>query len=188
MAKFLEIDPQRLEKWISLKKALEVYDKDNFLAFKRELLDQEFDKDRQLSVWKDYHDLMFKAASRTFDYSDLELLNQYRGSITESDEVLRTLKKVRGKIHLPAPPIQDKEGKVEISRKYLDQEVNVRLFEHVFNVLVGLEHIRVCAARDCEELFIPAPQGREQRYHSKNCYWREYRRKERARKRKEQKA
>lgn len=186
MAKFLKIDPERFKKWFSLEKALEVYDRDNFLALKRELLDQEFDKDRQIEVWKDYHDLMFKAASKTFNRSDLKLLEQYRTPIIEYDETLRILNSVRGGTHLPAEPISDKEGKVEFSRKYLDQEVNVRLFEHIFNVLVGLEDIRVCAARDCQKLFIPTPQGREQRYHSQNCYWREYRRQERARKRKEQ--
>ena len=182
MAEFLEIYPELFNKWTSLEKALEVYNRDRFLEFKRNLLEEEFDEDKQFKVWEDYHKLMFKAANNSFRTGDWELLQSYRFSMTDIDPTLRLLNFMGEAVHIPAPSETNKEGEVRLSRKYLDQEVTAKLFEHVFKVLVGLEDLRVCAARDCEELFIPTPQGREQKYHTKNCYWREYRRKERARK------
>ena len=185
MAAFMEIDKELFGKLTSLPKALEVYKKDNFLKFKRDLLAGECDEGEQIRIWEDYHNLMFKAAKKTFNPTDWELLQSYRFSITDSDKVLQMLNSMRDAIHIPAPEIYSKEGGVEFSREYLDKEVTTKLFEQIFNVLVGLEEIRVCAADDCGELFIPSPQGRGQEYHSKNCYWREYRRKERSQKRNE---
>lgn len=181
---FMEIDKELFRKLTSLQKALEVYEKDKFLQFKRDLLVEEFDEDEQIRIWEDYHNLMFKAAKKTFNPNNWELLQSYRYSMTGLDPVAQLFNSMREAIHIPAQEIYSQEGRVEFSRKYLDQEVTAKLFEHIFNVLVGLEEIRVCAADDCEELFIPAPQGREQEYHSQNCYWREYRRKERSQKRK----
>lgn len=42
--------------------------------------------------------------------------------------------------------------------------------------------IQLCAASDCEEIFIARQSGRKQEYHSKTCYWRERKRKEKAQK------
>jgi len=42
--------------------------------------------------------------------------------------------------------------------------------------------LRRCEASDCDKIFVPRAEGREQRFHSKTCYWRERSRKQRMQK------
>jgi len=154
MADFLEIDPIGFKKFISLEMAVEVYDKDKFIAFKQDLLGKDFDEKKQIKIWEDYHSLIFKASSKTFSNQDWELLQSYRFSSISSDPPLNYLN--------GAQPIQ-------FSSEHLDQEITARWFEHIFNILVGLEEIKVCAAPDCDMIFIPSPYGLEKKYHIDKC-------------------
>jgi len=154
MANFLDIDPEIFKQFTSLEMAVEVYDKDKFIAFKQDLLDKEFDQKKQISIWKDYHRLMFKTASKTFSKQDWELLLSYRFSSVSSDPTLNYL---------------NDEQQIQFSCEFLDQEITARWFEHIFNTLIGLEEIRVCAAPDCDMVFLPIPYGLEKKYHSNRC-------------------
>lgn len=48
-------------------------------------------------------------------------------------------------------------------------------------LVISLPELSVCTADDCSNIFAPAPRGREQRYCSKACKMREYRRRRKAR-------
>ena len=97
---FMEIDKELFRNLTSLQKALEVYTKDKFLKFKRDLLAKEFDEDEQIRIWEDYHNLMFKAAKKTFNPNDWELLQSYRFSMTVSDQVVQLFNSMRDIINI----------------------------------------------------------------------------------------
>lgn len=99
MAEFMEIHPETFDRLTSLQKALEIYDKDSFLEFKRNLLKEEFDEEKQFKIWEDYHKLMFRAANSSFRTGDWELLQSYRFSMTDMDPTLRLLNLMREAVH-----------------------------------------------------------------------------------------
>ena len=153
MLNFLEINPEMFKKYTSIEMAVEVYDKDEFIAFKQSLLGQNFDRKKQINIWQDYHDLMFKAASKTFSKQDWKLLQSYRFLSAAQYPALNYL-----------------EGEqIQFSCEVLDHEITARWFEHIFNTLIGLEEIRICAAPDCDMIFLPSPYGLEKKYHAHRC-------------------
>jgi hypothetical protein len=72
------VERSRIEELTTLEMALQVYHRDKFLAIKQELLGPEFDEEVQTKIWQDYHDLMYKAASSSFEKGDFERLESYR--------------------------------------------------------------------------------------------------------------
>jgi len=154
MSNFLEINPEIFKQYTSIEMAVEVYDKDEFIAFKQSLLGLNFDRKKQIKIWKDYHNLMLRVASKKFSKQDWELLESYRFSSKSS---YPTLNHING------------EQQIQFSSEYLDQEITARWFEHIFNTLIGLEEIRICAAPDCDMIFLPSPYGLEKKYHAHRC-------------------
>lgn len=162
-----------IDELTTLEMALQVYHKNKFLAVKRKLLGPEFDEGVQTEIWEDYHDLMYKAASGGFERGDFERLESYRQLMgywkLVSDET---------RLFFPTEITRDKSGQiVRVTLNSLDNEVTKRWFEHVHNILIGREVVRVCAAEDCPNLFLKNRKNR--RFCSESCRNQDWRKKHR---------
>ena len=167
------IENSRVEELTTLEMALEAYHKDNFFSIKRNLLGSEFDEGVQTEIWKDYHDLMYKAASSGFEEGDFERLESYRNLVSYwelvSDET---------RLFFPTEITRDESGMIiRVSLDSLDNEITKRLFEHVHNILIGLEVVRECPAEDCLNLFLQ--NRRTRKFCSEECRNRDWRNKNR---------
>jgi hypothetical protein len=163
----------RIEELTTLEKALEVYHKEKFLAVKKELLGPEFDEETQTKIWEDYHDLMYKAASSGFEKGDYERLEFYRklpgywGMV--SDET---------RLYFLTEITRNESGQIiKVTLNTLDNEVTKRWFEHIYNILIGRELVRVCAAEDCPNLFLKNRKNRK--FCSESCRNQDWRKKHR---------
>jgi len=179
MATFLTFTPEQWAKLLreltSLEKALEVTDQAKWLEFKKSYLWIQFNHEKEKKIFDEYRRLMYKAVERNFESGDYEDLNKYRTvDSTMWDEALETINGVTGQIHIPAPILRrDEDGKIiEIDLSYFDAEINVALFTHIFDILVGRSDVRMCEAEDCDKLFIP--KRKNQKYHSNLCRQRQY--------------
>jgi len=144
------IERSRVDELTTLEMALKVYHKDKFLSTKRELLGSEFDEEAQTKIWKDYHDLMYKAASSGFEEGDFERLESYRNLMgyweLVSDET---------RLFFPTEITRDESGRIiGVSLDSLDNEITKRWFEHIHNILIGHRVVFECAAKDCLNLFL----------------------------------
>jgi len=164
----------RIDELTTLEMALQVYHKDNFLAKKQELLGPEFDEEAQTKIWEDYRDLMYKAASRSgFEPGDFERLESYRkrpgywGLVSD-----------KTRLYFSTELTRDESGQiVRITLNTLDNEVTKRWFEHLYNILIGREVVRVCAAADCPNLFLKNRSNRK--FCSESCRNQDWRKKHR---------
>ena len=121
---YLIYDRAQVEQSTTLEVALQVYNKDKFISFKRELLKSEFDEEIQLSIWKDYHDLMYKAASKTWGKSDGERLEYYRrvGNLRMHSGEIKGFH--LDKIFLPTTFTLDDSGRiVEVDLSHVPNEI-----------------------------------------------------------------
>ncbi|HID43002.1 MAG TPA: CGNR zinc finger domain-containing protein [Archaeoglobaceae archaeon] len=168
-----------IDKLTTLEMALQVYHKDKFLDVKREILKIAFDEKAQTKIWADYHDLMYKAVLGKFEEGDIERLERYR-QLEGQVEMLSNLSSLTGDttLYFRTNLIRDDSGKiVRITLDFLDNEVTKRWFNHVYDVLVGREDIRVCVAEDCPNLFLRNRKNRK--FCSESCRNRDWQKKHR---------
>jgi hypothetical protein len=177
----VDIELKDLEKWTSLEKAVEICnDQEAFLKYKRDKLYGAVDEEKQLPIFSDIRELMTKAAEGKFAEGDFERLESYRNLDSGALRFAPQLSKV----FIPVEVYRDPDEQIKgIDLQRVDVELNKRLFQQVFDVLVGRKKVSVCAAEDCRKLFIPKGTGYEQIYHSSRCQVRVGVRKHRARKR-----
>lgn len=150
---FIRYDRAWIEKWTTLEVALQAYNKDQFIGFKREILKSEFDEEAQLSVWKNYHDLLYKAAFKTFSKSDGKRLEYYRqfGNIQALPDEIQLFHP--NEFFFPTTFTRDDSGKiVRVTLNFVDYEVTRRWFDHIDDISKGLVDVRVCAS--CSNLFL----------------------------------
>lgn len=174
----IAFDRTWIDKLTTLETALEVYREDKFLTVKRELLGSEFDEEAQTKIWEDYHDLLHKAVLGKFEKGDIERLEKYR-RLEGHFEILSNLTG-GGKLYFPTDLIRDNAGQiVRVTYDFFDNEITKRWFDHVFNILVGREDVRVCADEDCSNFFI-RKRRKDKKFCSNTCRirtWRSKRRK-----------
>jgi hypothetical protein len=159
----IEFNRTWIEELTTLEKALEVYHKDKFLAVKKELLGPEFDEETQTKIWQDYHDLFAKAVLGKFEKGDIERLERYRRLEGHSE----TLYSLTGgeKFHFPTNLTRNNAGQiVRVTFDFFDNEITKRWFNHVYDILVGREDVRVCSDESCSNFFI-----RKRRQDKKFC-------------------
>ena len=176
----IAFEKSRIDKLTTLEMALRVYHKDKFLNVKRKILPEyEFDEEAQIKIWKDYHDLFCKAVLGKFEEGDIERLEQYR-QLEGHDETLNYWLSLSGnatKLYFRTNIIRDDSGKtVRVTFNLLDNEITKRWFNHIFNILVGQEDVRVCADEDCSNFFI-RKRRKDKKFCSATCRKRDWRRK-----------
>jgi hypothetical protein len=170
----------RIDGLTTLEKALEVYHKDKFLAVKKELLGPEFNEETQTKIWQDYHDLFAKAVLRKFEKGDIERLEKYR----RLEGRLETLSILTGdeKFYFPTDLIRDNAGQiVRVTYDFFDNEITKRWFNHIYDILVGREDVRVCAEEDCSNFFI-RKRRKDKKFCSDACCNRDWQKKHRRKK------
>jgi len=144
------VERSRIDDLTTLEKALEIYHEDKFLAVKKELLGPEFDGEAQTKKWVDYHDLMYKAASSSFEKGDFERLESYR-KLPGYWELVSD----KTRLYFPTEITRNESGQIiRVTLNTLDNEVTKRWFEHIYNILIGHESVRVCATEGCSNLFL----------------------------------
>lgn len=149
----IAFDRTWIEELTTLEKALEVYHEDKFLTVKKKLLGPEFDEETQTKIWQDYHDLFGKAVLRKFEEVDIERLERYR----RLEGHFENLSYLTGgeKFYFPTDLIRDNAGQiVRVTYDFFDNEITKRWFNHIYDILVGREDVRVCAGEDCSNFFI----------------------------------
>jgi len=171
----IEFQKPWIEKLTTLEKALEVYCKDKFLAVKRELLGPEFDEEAQTGIWEDYHDLFHKAVLGKFQEEDFERLEYYR----RLEGHFELLSNLTGGVNLyfPTGITRDNVGRiVRVTFDFFDNEITKRWFNHIYEILVGQEDVRVCADESCSNFFI-RKRRKDKKFCSATCRKRDWRRK-----------
>jgi len=178
----VDIELEDLDRWTSLEKAVEVCnDQDVFLKYKRDTLYGVIDEQEQLRIFSDLRELMMKAVERKFAEGDFDRLESYRNLDSGAFHF-----PLLSRISIPVEIYRDSDGKVKGANLHrLGIELDKRLFQQVFDVLVGRKKVRVCAAEDCCGLFIPKGTGYEQIYHARQCQMRMKVRRHRERKKKQ---
>jgi hypothetical protein len=151
-----------IEELTTLEVALEVYQKENFFAHKKKLLGHEFNRKVQQHIWEHYHYLLYRAASKTLNEQDLDILKQYcqkEGHV----EILAD----QNRLFFPTQLTRDNQGGIaDVTFNYVDNEVTKRWFIHIGKIWQGEERINICSSPKCENLFI----GRkDQQYCSVRC-------------------
>jgi len=166
------IKRSRVDELTTVEMALKVYHKDEFLSIKRELLGDDFDEDVQSQIWKDYHELMNKAACGGFEEGDFERLEFYRDLVGHWD-----LASDAKWLYFPTEIGRDESGDiVGVSLDTLDNEIVKRWFGHAYLVLIGKEVVRECAAMDCPNLFL---HHGNKKFCSESCRNRDWQKKKR---------
>jgi len=163
----VDIELEDLDRWTSLEKAVEICkDQEAFLKYKRDTLYGVVDEQEQLRIFSDLQELMTKAAEGKFAEGDFERLESY----CNLDSGALYLAPQLSRLSIPIEIYRDPEGQIKgVNLHRLGIELDKRLFQRVFDVLVGRKKARLCAAEDCRELFIPKGTGNEQIYHSSRC-------------------
>ena len=176
----VDIELEDLDSWTSLEKTVEICnDQEVFLKYKRDRLYGDVDEQEQLRIFSDLRELMTKVAERKFAEGDFDRLESYRNLYSGAIHFAPQL----SRLSIPIEIDRDPEGQIKgVDLHRLGTELDKRLFQQVFDVLVGRKKVRVCAAEDCRKLFIPRGTGSEQIYHSSQCRVRIGMRKTRARK------
>jgi hypothetical protein len=170
----IAFDRTWIDELTTLEKALEVYHEDKFLTVKKKLLGPEFDEETQTKIWQDYHNLFGKAVLGKFEKGDIERLEKYR----RLEGRLETLSILTGdeKLYFPTDLIRDNAGQiVRVTYDFFDNEITKRWFNHIYEILVGREDVRVCAAEDCPNLFLKNRKNRK--FCSEACRNRNWRKK-----------
>lgn len=171
------VERSRIDELTTLEMALEVYHKEKFLAIKQELLRFEFDEEAQAKIWQDYHDLFRKAVLGKFEEGDIERLECYR-QLEGHFEVLSNLTGGE-KLYLPTNITRDDLGKiVRVTFDFFDNEITKRWFNHIYEILVGREDVRVCADEKCSNFFI-RKRRKDKKFCGDTCRKRDWRRKHR---------
>lgn len=178
----IDIELEDLDRWTLLEKVVEICnDQEAFLKYKRDMLYGDVDEQEQLRIFSDLRELMMKAADGKFAEGDFDRLESYRNLYSGALRFAPQL----SRISIPIEIYRDPEGQIKgVNLHRLGTELDKRLFQQVFDVLVGRKKVRVCAAEDCSKLFIPRGTGSEQIYHSSQCRVRIGMRKNRARQKK----
>ncbi len=167
------VERSRIDELTTLEKALEVYHRASFLAVKKGLLGPEFDEEAQARIWEDYHDLMYKAASSSFEKGDFERLESYR-KLPGYWELVSD----KTRLYFSTEITRDESGQiVRITLNTLDNEVTKQWFEHIHNILIRREKVRKCAAVDCPNLFLKNRKNRK--FCSEACRNQDWRKKHR---------
>lgn len=163
----VDIELEDLDRWTSLEKAVEICnDQETFLKYKRDRLYGVVDEQEQLRIFSDLQELMTKAAEGKFAEGDFDRLESYRNLYSGAFHFAPQL----SRISIPIEIYRDPEGQIKgVDLHRLGIELDKRLFQQVFEVLVGRKKVRVCAAEDCRKLFIPKGTGHEQIYHDRQC-------------------
>jgi len=178
----IEFDRAWIDKLTTIDVALQVYHKDKFLDVKRRIIPEfEFDEEAQTKVWEDYHNLLYKAASKTFGKGDIERLDYYRqlGNIEILPNEIQLFYPT--KVFFPTTITRDNLGKiVKVSHSFLDHEITRRWFEHIYDVLVGRVDLRVCAAKGCLNLVL-RKRRKDTRFCSNACRNRVWRKNKKSR-------
>jgi len=167
------VERSRIDELTTLEVALDVYHKDKFLAKKQEILGPEFNEEAQTKFWVDYHDLMYKAASSSFEKGDFERMESYR-KLPGYWELVSD----KTRLYFPTEITRNESGQIiRVTLNTLDNEVTKRWFEHIYNILIGREVVRVCAAEDCPNLFLK--NRRNRKFCSEVCRNQDWRKKHR---------
>lgn len=179
----IDIELEDLDRWTSLEKAVEICNNQEvFLKYKRDTLYGDINEQEQLRIFSDLRELMMKAAEGKFAEGDFDRLENYRNVYSNVFHFAPQLSRVS----IPIEIYRDPEGQIKgFDLHPLGTELDKRLFQQVFDVLVGRKKVGVCAAEDCRKLFIPKGTGSEQIYHSSQCRVRVGVRQHRSRKRKQ---
>lgn len=184
----IDFERSCIDELTTLEKALEVYHKDKFLSVKRELLEAikqelrlpglEFDEEAQIKIWQDYNDLFRKAVLRKFEKEDRERLEYYH-RLEGHYEILSF---GGTKLYFPTNITRDASGRmIGVTSNFLDNEINKRWFNHIYNVLADREDVRMCAEKDCSNLFI-RKRRKDKKFCSATCRNRDWQRKHRRKK------
>ena len=145
------IDREWVDERTTLEMALMVYDKDKFLAVKREFLDSEFDEDVQTKIWEDYHDLFRKAVVGRFEEGDNDRLDYY----CRLEGQVEILSYGSMRMYFPTHYQRDASGNIIVGdRSFLDDEITKRWFGHIYDILTGRADVRMCSGEDCSNFFI----------------------------------
>jgi len=156
--------------------ALQVYHKDKFLGIKREILPEfEFDEETHTIIWQDYHDLFRKAVLGKFEEGDIERLEKYY-RLEGHFELLSNLTS-SAKLYFPTNITRDNAGQIiKVTFDFFDNEITKRWFNHIYEILVGREDVRICADEDCSNFFI-RKRRKDKKFCSATCRKRDWRRK-----------
>jgi len=177
----IAFDRTWIDELTTLDMALEIYHKDKFLAKKQEILGPEFNEEAQTKIWEDYHDLFGKAVLGKFEKGDIDRLERYR-QLKGHLETLSYLSSLGGdtKLYFPTDIIRDDSGKiVRVTFDFWDNEITKRWFNHIYDILVGREDVRVCSDESCSNFFI-RKRRQDKKFCSDTCRirtWRSKRRK-----------
>jgi len=176
----IEFDRIWIDELTTLEMALQAYHRDKFLEIKRKVLPEfEFDEETQIKIWQDYHDLFRKAVLGKFEKGDIERLEYYH-RLEGHYEILSF---GSTKLYFSTDITRDASGRmVGVTLNFLDNEINKRWFNHIYNVLVGREDVRLCAEKDCSNLFI-RKRRKDKKFCSATCQNRDWQRKHRKKKR-----
>lgn len=146
-------EKSRIDELTTLETALDVYHKDKFLTVKKDLLGPEFNEEAQTKIWEDYQDLFCKAVLGKFEKGDIERLERYR-RLEGHSEVLSNFTGGE-KLYFPTDLIRNNAWQiVRVTFDFFDREITKRWFNHIYDILVGREDVRVCADEDCSNFFI----------------------------------
>ena len=172
----IAFDRTGIDELTTLETALQAYHKDKFLEIKRKILPEfEFDEETQIKIWQDYHDLFAKAVLGKFEKGDIELLEEYR----RLEGHFENLSYLTGgeKFYFPTDLIRNNAGQiVRVTFDFFDREITKRWFNHIYDILVGREDVRVCTDEDCSNFFI-RKRRKDKKFCSDTCRKRDWRRK-----------
>ena len=188
-------DLKELGEWTSLKETIACcQSRDRFFKLKRSkvyigVFEDRFDEEDQLEVFNDLRDLMVKAVDTGWKREDETLLMKYLQQNSGASALAPIGDYPSDSTPFPfSPPIvgttvvaldipisewsiiaSSDSKDMNLTPRYIDTEINKRLFYHVWLVLTREEQVGVCTAEDCEQFLIPQPRGSEQLYCSQKC-------------------
>jgi len=85
-------------------------------------------------------------------------------------------------LYFPTDITRDASGRmIGVTLNFLDNEINKRWFNHIYEILVGREDVRLCAEKDCSNLFI-RKRRKDKKFCSDTCRQRAWQRKRRKKK------
>ena len=122
--------------------------------------------------------MFHKAVLGKFEEGDIERLERYR-QLEGQVEILSNLSSLAGntKLYFRTNLNRDDSGEiVRVTFDLFDNEVTKRWFNHIYEILVGREDVRVCSDEDCSNFFI-RKRRKDKKFCSATCRKRDWRRK-----------